>query len=367
VNILLLVPSPHNISPSQRFRFEHYIGSNNTTELKFTEKAFFTPKTWAVLHKKNHFSQKIRGIFVGFIKRFFLLFTIFKYDFVFIHREAAPIGPPVFEWLISKVFRKKIIYDFDDAIWISAASDANPGVDKLKCTWKVKKICGYSTIVSVGNNFLGEYAKQYCNDVRVIPTVVNTETQHNRLKNHDDVPLCIGWTGTFTNFYNLQKITGIITELKKKHAFTFLIIADKDPEFKELDYVFQKWNVHSEIDDLLKIHIGLMPLENSEIEMGKCAFKAIQYMSLGIPPVASPVGANRTVVENEITGFWADNCQEWYRTLETLLTDKLLRERIGIEARQRIIDHFSVSATKQKFFNLFLTAGKNDTINLQAK
>lgn len=294
---------------------------------------------------------------LGFVKRFVELFTLFKYDFIYIHREATPIGPPVIEWLIAKVFRKKIIYDFDDAIWVSVASIANPGVAALKCTWKVANICRMSYIVTVGNEFLATWAKQYCEDVRFIPTVVDTNQQHNRQKDQEDTPLVIGWTGTFTNFYNLKKITQVIAALKEKYNFTFLIIADKDPNFDDVTYAYKKWQIESEIDDLLQMHIGVMPLDNTEIELGKCAFKAIQYMSLGIPSVVSPVGANCVVIENHVNGFWAANDSEWRYSLEHLLKDTGLRKELGAASRLRAEKLYSVDATKNDFFGLFLKTG----------
>ncbi len=293
------------------------------------------------------------GIIGGFIRRFLTLFTLSAYDFIYIHREAAPIGPPIFEWLISKVFRKKIIYDFDDAIWVKIASDANPKVANLKCSWKVSKICKYSKTVSVGNDFLAEYAKKYCNDVRIIPTVVNTETYHNRLRDQSNGKLVIGWTGTFTNLYNLQLITNVIQKLQKKHDFNFLIIADRDPKLKELKYTYHKWNLKTEIEDLLQMHIGIMPLINSEVEKGKCGFKAIQYMSLGIPAVVSPVGANRNVVEDGKTGYWAEKDQEWEERLERLILDEQLRIQLGTNGREKIIKEYAVKVQKNNFFQLF--------------
>lgn len=301
----------------------------------------------------DHHLLKTVGIMKGFARRIGLLFTLHRYDWVYIHREAAPVGPPVFEWLIAKVWRKKIIFDFDDAIWVSAASVANPGVAFLKCTWKVAHICKLSSIVTVGNDFLGDYARQYCKDVRLIPTVVDTDAQHNQLKNQDDQPLVIGWTGTFTNFYNLLKITPVLARLKEKYAFTFLVIADKDPGFNDVEYIFRKWQVHTEIEDLMQFHIGLMPLENSEVELGKCAFKAIQYMSLGVPPVVSPVGASSVVVQNGVNGMWVDGADEWYLALEALFNNTDLRTQIGKAARDRIVNHYSVKATTERFFKLF--------------
>ena len=54
----------------------------------------------------------------GFFKRIGDLFQLINFDYIFIYREAAPVGPPVFEFIICKILNKKIIYDFDDAIWI---------------------------------------------------------------------------------------------------------------------------------------------------------------------------------------------------------------------------------------------------------
>ena len=119
----------------------------------------------------------------GMFRRFFTVFSLKGYDYIFIHREAAPFGPPVLEWIIAKVWRKKIIYDFDDAIWIPVSSAANPIAAKIKCTWKVASICKWSRIVTTGNQFLANYASQFCKDVRVIPTVVDTEKTHNKTKN----------------------------------------------------------------------------------------------------------------------------------------------------------------------------------------
>ena len=353
MKIILLVPAPANISPGQRFRFEHYLGLKDATEKEFVIKSFFSNYSWSLLHVNNHLIEKSLGVLSGFIKRFLILFTLYKYDFVYIYREAAPVGPPIFEWLIGKVFHKKIIYDFDDAIWVSAFSTANPFAGYIKCNWKVSYICKWSHIISVGNQFLAGYAKQFCKDVRIIPTVVNTVTKHNQLKNQDVLPLTIGWTGTFTNFAYLDIIIPSIKKLHENYNFIFLIIANKDPLYKEIQYIYKPWDVNTEIEDLLNMHIGVMPLGNTELELGKCAFKAIQYMSLGIPAVVSKIGANKDVVTDGANGYLADSDNEWYDKLEFLLKNAQVRTNMGKKAREFIILNYSVESTKKDFFNLF--------------
>jgi len=353
LKVIILTAAPANIAANQRFRFEHYIGLTDTKGCQFELKSFYSAKTWGVLHKNNFYFQKVIGIFAGFIKRIIVLFSIYKYDFVYVHREASPIGPPIFEWFIAKVLKKKMIFDFDDSIWIRGASEANPMVAGIKCTWKVKYICQYSKTVTVGNDFLAAYAGKYCSDVRVIPTVVNTHTMHNKLKDQAEKPLTIGWTGTFTNFSNLEKIIPAIKKLEDNYKFNLLIIANKNPLLPKINYEYKPWNVDTEIEDLLRMNIGLMPLANTEIELGKCGFKAIQYMSLGIPAVVSPVGANKDVVINEEIGFLVEKDTEWYEKLELLLKNPELRTIMGKKAKAHIVANFSVDSSKKLFFDLF--------------
>ena len=354
MKVLILAPAPLSISPSQRFRYEHYINDPAIpSDLHFEHRSFFSYKAWAILFKKGYLLKKTAGVIAGLIRNLFILFTLNKYDAVYVHRGITPIGPPVFEWMIVRLFRKNLIFDFDDAIWVRSASVANPLVAGLKWHSKVKRICGYSTIVSVGNAYLAEFAKKYCNDVRIIPTVVDTEKYHNQTKIHGSEKVVIGWTGTFTNFGNLELILPVIRRLQEKYDFTFKIIADKDPGYTDLQYEYSPWKYETEIEDLLTFSIGIMPLKNEEMENGKCAFKAIQYMSLGIPAVVSPVGANISLVQDGINGYLADSYEDWEALLEKLMMSPDLRNKIGAEARKHIEQEYSVKATLLPFCNLF--------------
>ena len=353
MNIIILAPCPAAVSPSQRFRFEHYLPDLKANGIQYTFSPFVDLKTWQLIFDKGSYFNKITGVMKGFINRFLLMFKLSGYDYVFIHREAAPIGPPFFEWVIAKILKKKIIYDFDDNIWIKMSSTANPAATLIKCRWKVKYICRWSHITTGGNDYLVSYAAKHCKKAVLLPTVVDTEKMHNRTKDHLEEPLTIGWTGTSFNFIYFYKIITPIKNLQFKYRFKFLIIADRDPELPEIQYDFIKWKKDSEIEDLLRMHIGIMPLNNTEIEWGKCAFKAIQYMSLGIPAVVSPVGANRTVVDDGINGYWADTEEELYAGLEKLIVNTQERIQMGKLAQQKIKNQFSVAATRNIFLDLF--------------
>ncbi|TAE03515.1 MAG: glycosyltransferase family 1 protein, partial [Bacteroidetes bacterium] len=107
MKILFLVPYPLGQAPSQRFRFEQYFSFLTQNGIAFETQSFLSQKTWKILYKKGFFAQKIVGILAGFIRRLLILFSLHKFDFVFIHRETSPIFPPIFEFVIAKIFQKK--------------------------------------------------------------------------------------------------------------------------------------------------------------------------------------------------------------------------------------------------------------------
>ncbi len=277
------------------------------------------------------------------------------FDYVFIHREVAPVGPPVFEWLIAKVFRKKIIYDFDDAIWLT---------DKLKegfiekiIRWrsKVGTTCRWSYKVSCGNDYLCAYARKFNSNVVLNPTTIDTEGLHNPPKERVLTDrITIGWTGSHSTLKYLTAIEPVLKMLEKKYPqVRVLILADRKPDLDLESLLFLPWKKESETADLAKIDIGIMPLPDDEWAKGKCGFKALQYMALEIPAVVSPVGVNSQIITQGEDGFICSTPSEWITALEKLVSDYKLRETMGVNGRKKIVERFSVLSNKNNFINLF--------------
>jgi len=296
--------------------------------------------------------SKTISIILSFFRRFLLLFVLSEYDYIFIHREASPIGPPIFEWFIAKVLKKKIIYDFDDAIWLQNTSSANKIVAKIKWHNKVNSICKWSYKISCGNNYLADFAKNFNKNVFIIPTTVDMQNVHCATKNQNTKNIIIGWTGTHSTIEYLYKIEKILAKKQKEYNFEFYVISNKDPLFTKLKYLYIDWNKETEIEDLLEFNIGIMPLENNKWAKGKCGFKAIQYMSLGIPAIVSNVGVNSEIVNNE-NGFLCNTEKDWNIALDKLCTNKDLRIRKGKKAQQKIRKEYSSKSVAKKYLSLF--------------
>ena len=351
--ILFIAPYPFDEAPSQRFRFEQYFSllKENNFEIHFSP--FLDHRTWKNLYSEGKELRKISGVLRSFFKRFLLLFTLYKYDFVFIHREATHIGPPVFEFLIAKVFRKKYNFDFDDAIWLPNYSETNAQFHRLKAYWKVRYCIKWAGSVSAGNDYLANYARKFNANVQVIPTTIDTENHHNLQTNYHQEKLVIGWTGTHTTMRYLDFIVPVIKELEQKYDFEFLVISNEAPAYHLKSLRFLKWKRDTEIIDLARISIGVMPLEMDIWSEGKCGFKGLQYMSLGIPALMSPVGVNTQIVSHGENGYLPVKLEDWRVQLELLLLDVDLRKKIGEAGKKTINERYSVLSNQSNYLSLF--------------
>jgi glycosyltransferase involved in cell wall biosynthesis len=354
MKILFLVPYAYDKAPSQRFRFEQYLGELGKKGWSFRVSPFLDDSAWAVLYRKGHFLPKVLGVFRGYFRRLIDLVSLFRYDVVFIHREASPFGPPWMEWLITKVFRKYTVFDFDDAIWIPNASETNYYTTRLlKSFSKTASIVRWSTVISCGNRYLADYASKYNSNAIVNPTTIDTEGWHNAVAAPESTRFVIGWTGSHSTVQVLELLLPVFQYLESKYDFELHVICDAPPKFRLRSLRFIPWSKEVEVRELLKFNVGIMPLADDEWARGKCGFKALQYMSVGVPAVVSNIGVNAEIVDHGVNGFVCSTTEDWKNSLEQLIQQPQLALELGSRARRKVLDHYSVSANTANFISLF--------------
>lgn len=351
--ILFLVPYPLGIAPSQRFRFEQYFPMLRQQGIDFDVRPFLDDEAMQVIYRKGNLMLKVWKVIAGFASRKWDLLYLGRYDVVFIHREAAPIGPPIFEWLITKVFHKRVIFDFDDAIWIPNTSASNPFITLFKRYRNAENTCAWAWKVSCGNAYLRDHALRFNASAVVNPTTIDTDGLHNRVKAYSGGRPVIGWTGTHSTIPYLNRLVPILRELEKELDFEFLVIADQRPDFELKSLRFVPWNKATEIDDLLRMDVGLMPLEDDLWAKGKCGFKALQYMALGIPAIVSPVGVNTEIVTHGLNGWVCNSDSEWYEVLRKAITSPEHLPEFSLAARSTVVNRYSVRSNTDNFLRLF--------------
>ncbi len=353
MKILFLVPYPTGQAPSQRFRFEQYYDLLNEKKIEYKISSFIDLKTWSILYKPGNHLKKFFGLFKGYVRRKWAVLTCTGYDFIFIHREFSPLGPPVMEWMLAKVFRKKIIYDFDDAIWIPNYSGHNSFVNHLKRFANTATLCKWAHKVSCGNDYLCNYAQKFNKNVVYNPTVIDTHVYSANNSGKEKSKFVIGWTGSHSTSAYLDEIKPVIEELEMDYDFEFHVISTGEPSFNLKSLKYFHWNRETEVESLLKFSVGIMPLPDDLWAKGKCGLKALQYMALGIPALVSPVGVNAKIVDHGVNGFLCNNTVDWKNYLVKLMTDKNLLCLLSREARPKIEKYYSVKSNAANFLRLF--------------
>lgn len=351
--ILFLVPYPLGIAPSQRFRFEQYFESLRSAGHSYTVRPFLDEEAMSILYQPGRLPLKIWKVVSGFIRRVDDLLALGKFDIIFIHREAAPIGPPILEWMVAKIWGKKIIFDFDDAIWIPNTSSSNPFISVLKRYRNAENTCAWAWKVSCGNAYLRDHASLFNAHAVINPTTIDTDHHHNCVKVYCEVKTIIGWTGTHSTIKYLDHLVPIFRKLESEFDFELLVIADRRPDFELRSLRFVPWNKATEINDLLQMDVGLMPLEDDRWAKGKCGFKALQYMALGIPAVVSPVGVNKEIVSHAGNGWICSTAEEWEECLRNILGNHKQLAEMSLAARETVIARYSVASNRENFLNLF--------------
>ena len=341
-----------NRSPSQVFRLEAF--------LKYLPKSLYD-YDW-IINKEDEYAFYYGGVLkkiVFFIKiSFRRFFPLFKGNFsnVIINREAYPPGTIFFEMFIKRILHKKIIYDFDDAIWLPVISEANKKYAFFKSYRKFSQIISISDVIIAGNSFLAEYARQFNNNVHIIPSCIDLDLYN--LIDYTEKPggcVCIGWSGSETTLPHLLILKDVMCTLQKKYGdrLYFKVISNRsDFTVPGVNIKSVKWSKEKEVSELKEVDIGIMPLPNNEWSLGKCSMKGIQYMGLGIPAVLSDIGMNKEVIESGINGLLAKNNIEWEAHLNLLIGDAQLRKKLGTAGRKTVEAGYSIQVWKDKWLNL---------------
>jgi glycosyltransferase involved in cell wall biosynthesis len=350
--ILLVVGHRRNRAPNQRFRIEQYIDFLESRGLNCD----FSPLIASagedsILYSKNILKKIPLGIKLAY-RRWRDVMTANSYDAIYIAREAFLTGSTFFERMLGK--KTKVIFDFDDAIWINVVSENNKAFSLLKSAGKTSKIIALADLVIAGNEFLKQYAQRYNPNVVVIPTTIDTEL-YQPVTKVVKPQLVIGWSGSHSTIEHFKTAVPVLQAIKKKYgsAVTFKVIGDANYSNEALGIRGLPWRNETEVQDLNSFDIGIMPLPDNEWAWGKCGLKGLQYMALEVPTIMSPVGVNKDIINHGVNGFLASTEEEWVNCLSQLIENENLRVTLGKAGRETVIQHYSVLSQRENYATHF--------------
>src|ERR1043165_1545078 len=331
-----------------RFRLEQFVKPLAARGIELNIRPFMETELFRSLYRHQSLAANAVGLLKATLKRLTDLPAIRKADVVLIQREAMIMGPPVLEWAAKRIFRRPIVLDLDDATYVAYTSPTYGALGKsLKWFSKTDDLIRWADVVMCGNRGIADYVTSQGSKARLLPTVVDPNVfrpQANR-----NSPPVIGWIGTHSTFPYLKTIFPVLTSLAQRFEFRLRVVgAGCDVTVPGVEVENLTWELDRELQDFQSIDIGVYPIDASLYgggwAQGKSGFKAIQYLAVGVPYVATPVGGSAEIGEDGVTHFFASSPDEWHRTLGILLSDKNKRLEMGRRGRAHALEHYSLEA-----------------------
>jgi glycosyltransferase involved in cell wall biosynthesis len=342
--ILFITPNPME-SASERYRIYQFLPYLERAGYACTVRPFASPELFRAIQNER-LAPKLLLTPFSCLLRALDLALIPRYDAVVIHREAFPFFCPAVEKMVQRR-HSKVIFSFDDAIHIGhqdTQKEKYSWIYKLKYGSGVNEVLGRSAHVIVGSKTLAEHALQFHSRVSIIPTVVDLDRYTYQARHARNDALTIGWVGSRSTSPYLLEIEPALRRLSEAHRgrIRFRLYGHPQRKLNLPNFESLPFSLASEIEDLRTIDIGIMPVPDNDWTRGKCAFKAIQYMALGIPTVTSPVGMATELVHHNVNGLCARTPEEWFEALHRLVRHADLRKRFAEEGRKTVEARYSL-------------------------
>ncbi|MBU8923105.1 MAG: glycosyltransferase family 4 protein [Bacteroidales bacterium] len=245
------------------------------------------------------------------------------------------------------MLKKPYVLDVDDAIWLHRGGRFAKRLGKI------------ADVVVAGNSYVADWFSQYCDQIEIIPTAVDTDRFIPNQNQNDRHPV-IGWSGTYSNLPFLEALQPAIRRVFEARPDVKLrISSDRHPKLNDLpsDRVeYEPWSVQGEVAFINSLDIGLMPLADNAWSQGKCSYKMLLYLSCQVAVVVSPIGMNSEVLEARDVGRGATSEDSWVDALIELIDDAELRKQMGKRGRDLITSSYSIKALTPKLASVFRKA-----------
>ena len=352
--LLVVCPHPENVAPGQRLKYEQYFDHWRANGYEVVVSPFMTRRFQSIVYQPGRILEKVFWVGWGYLRRIRDLLRLPFYDGAYIFLWVTPLGLPFFEGLFAAASRR-LIYDIDDMVFLGHSSEANRFIRVLKGRKKMIFLMRKADHVIVCTPYLEAFVKQHNPNTTDISSTIDTDRYVPANPYSNARRLTLGWSGSHSTSKYLHLLDDVLRELAQEIDFQLKVIGDANFTMEGVDVSAQEWSEPTEVQDLQEIDIGLYPLPDEEWVLGKSGLKALQYMALGIPTLATGIGANSRIIQDGEDGFLVSDPREWKSCLLKLVSDPELRRRIGHRATRTVSERFSVRATKGTYLGLLDT------------
>ena len=334
---------------SSRYRSFQYLPFLATAGMHFSVSTLFDDVYLRQKYARGR--PKVGDVLRSFAKRLCSVLRVPRATVVVIEYELLPWFPALFErWLVWRGCR--LVVDYDDALFHQY--DQHPSrIVRCLLGGKIATVMRLADTVVAGNDYIADYARHVgARRVEVIPTVVDLARYPAGQPDFDSSVFTIGWIGSPSTARYLHDIAPALAEVCRNGAARVRLIGSGHIELLNVPVEIMPWHEETEVDEICRFDVGIMPLPDDPWARGKCGLKLIQYMACGLPVVASPVGVNCIMVTEGLNGYLATTIDEWVKALQSLQADKDLRRRLGAAGRKRVEERYALQVTAPKLVSL---------------
>ncbi len=342
---------------SSRYRSFQYFPFLEDAGFECSVSSLFDDRYLDDLYARGHVNWWY--IAVAYFRRLSALCRVNRYDLLVIEKELFPYLPAWGERVLSWLGIPYVV-DFDDAIFHQYDRHKKAVVRWILGN-KISHVIALSKHTIVGNNYLALYAKKSgAKGVSIIPTAVDTN-RYNAVPdtNHSMKKFTVGWIGSPTTTRYLESISAALKKFCEVKEFRVVALGATTLHMPGITSESRPWTEGTEIEELKRFDVGIMPLPCDPWTQGKCGLKLIQYMACGFPVVASPVGVNTEIVESGVNGFLAEDMASWVEALTHLAQNPSDARCLGMAGKDKVERLYSLNHTVPLMISLFTSLVKD--------
>jgi glycosyltransferase involved in cell wall biosynthesis len=353
---ILILTRYDRLGASSRVRFLQFLPTLASRGMKFSVQPFLGNDYIRALYGRERI--RIGEALGAYVRRLRVLLSTRRYDLVWMEKEALPWLPAAVE--LALMSETPYVVDFDDA-WFHRYDHSPSRIVRGLMAGKIDAIMRHAAVVVVGNEYLANRAR--CFDARrveIIPSVIDINRYGPAIMPDAKSlsrkrSIVIGWIGTPITADYLLGVEQAFRAVAAERAVELHVVGATAPgAFAGLPVKNVVWTEANEIEAIRAFDIGIMPLNDTAWERGKCAYKLLQVMAAGRPVVGSAVGANCSVIQDGVNGFLVDRPSRWIDALIRLIDDADLRVRMGFEALRTITDEYAIERVLPQLASVLL-------------
>jgi glycosyltransferase involved in cell wall biosynthesis len=279
------------------------------------------------------------------------------FDVIVFQKSYSRYHPGLGLW--ARKLGKRVFFDIDDA---PSRENRSASQRNARRTMQAADVvlAGSSALVGLAREAGARRVHLVPSGIRLANYAVKSDVAGRR-------PVCVGWIGNGAHYAEdlLALLPGPLTEVAREVPLRLRIVGSVGERRlhevlgalpgvdTDLIDTIDWASPEAVADAVAPFDVGLYPLRAGPFNDFKCGFKALEYMALGIPVVASDVANHAELIDQNVSGFLVHDAGEWSDALRRLVCDPALRREMGRAGRRIVEERFDTKRIAAQIESLF--------------